>query len=262
MDIARGVLRALKDDRVPQAYGFANGLDLATQPALIDVFKEWLEAGYPLGNHTFHHGDLNALTAQEYIADIEQMDRWLEAGLQLSPFRHQRRVFRYPYLNEGETREKRQAIRSYLFTNGYKIAPVTIDVDDWAWNDAYTRCLAQHDTRAIARLRLGVVEAVARSVGMSRAAARRLLGRDIAHVLLVHMNALNAVMLHPILADLRARHVTFVSLDEALEDSVYEIDPTPPYRAGLTFLKQLAAARHVDIDSLRERAGIHGPWCD
>lgn len=32
---------------------------------------------------------------------------------------------RYPYLAEGDTLEKRNTIRSYLFKNGYRIAEVT-----------------------------------------------------------------------------------------------------------------------------------------
>jgi hypothetical protein len=35
MDLTRGVLKALKDNGLTQVYGFANGLDIGSEPALL-----------------------------------------------------------------------------------------------------------------------------------------------------------------------------------------------------------------------------------
>ena len=37
-----------------------------------------------------------------------------------------------PFLHEGETLEKREAVRRYLAEHRYAIAEVTIDAHDWA----------------------------------------------------------------------------------------------------------------------------------
>jgi peptidoglycan-N-acetylglucosamine deacetylase len=252
-DIARGVLRALKNNGVPQAYAFANGADIGDEPELIEVPKLWLKAGYPVGNHTYSHKNLNAITGEAYVDDIARMDRLIQVLSPLSPLVERRRVFRYPFLEEGGTLDKRNAVRKYLSDNDYKIAQVTLDYYDWAWNDAYTRCVTQHDEKSIAWLKVHVVEEAARNVRVSNALARLLFGRDIAHILLLHVGAFDAVMLDTILKDFRAKGVTFITLDEALDDPVYRIDPNRPYEGGRAFLNQIIESRDADTgDLLRE----------
>jgi peptidoglycan/xylan/chitin deacetylase (PgdA/CDA1 family) len=245
-DIARGVLRALKNNGVRQAYAFANGADVADEPELIEVPRMWLKAGYPVGNHTFSHKNLNEISSDAYVDDIARMDRLLQTLSPVSPVVERRRVFRYPFLEEGGTLEKRNAVRKYLFDNQYRIAQVTIDYNDWAWNDAYIRCTMQHDQTSIAWLKDHVGEDAARSVRESNTLARLLFGRDIPHVLLLHVSAFNAVMLDTILKDFRANGATFITLDEAFTDPIYEIDPKHAYEGGRSFLWQIVESRKVD----------------
>ena len=250
MDITRGVLRALKGNGLTQVYGFANGLSIDGESDLIDVLKEWLKAGYPVGNHSYSHADLDKVTAPEYIADIERMDVLLKTLSPVSPLIRQRHVYRYPYLDEGDTLEKRDAVRSYLFKNGYRIAEVTVDYYDWAWNAAYTQCLAQHDQKSITWLKAHVVDSAERNLRTSRTLSRQLFGRDIPEILLVHVGAFDAIMLDKILGDFRAHGVKFVTFDEALTDPAYKVNPNFAFKIGLTFLEQVAAARGLDIGDL------------
>lgn len=249
--IARGVSAALLRNRVPRAFAFANGQDIAADPGLREVLREWAAAGYPVANHGFSHADLNALTADAYVADIEKMDRLLESTLPAAP-RAERRVYRYPFLNEGDTLAKRNAVRQYLFSEGYRIAQVTVDYYDWAWNAAYHRCRVQQDGPAIEWLTAHVVESATGSMRAAKAMAARLFGRDIPHVLLVHVGAFDAVTLDAVLQNLRRQGVTFVPLDEALADPAYALNPDHASSIGLTFLEQVAAARVVDISDLQE----------
>jgi peptidoglycan/xylan/chitin deacetylase (PgdA/CDA1 family) len=245
-DIARGVLRALRNNGVRQAWAFANGTDIGDEPELIEVPRMWLKAGYPVGNHTYSHRNINDVTVQAYIDDIERMDRLIALLSPLSPLVERRHVFRYPFLEEGSTFEKRDAVRKFLFEKQYQIAQVTIDYNDWAWNDAYTRCVMQHDQKTIGWLKARVVEEAGRSVRASNMLARLLFGRDIAHILLIHVGAFNAVMLDTILKDFRAHGVTFITLDEALTDPAYQIDPHYLYEGGRGFLEQIVESRNVD----------------
>jgi len=43
------------------------------------------------------------------------------------------KFFRFPFLHEGDSYEKRNAVRQYLHERKYQLAPVTIDSNDWAW---------------------------------------------------------------------------------------------------------------------------------
>jgi hypothetical protein len=53
---------------------------------------------------------------------------------------------------EGDTLEKRRAVRAYLKEHGYRVAQVSLDFEDYAWNDAYSRCSAKGDEAAISWL--------------------------------------------------------------------------------------------------------------
>jgi peptidoglycan-N-acetylglucosamine deacetylase len=246
-DVSRGILKALKENGVDHAYGFTNGSFMDDSPEEIGILKEWLIAGYPLGNHTYNHPNLNSVTTSSYIADIAKQDRLLQTLATVSPLIQKRHMFRYPFLDEGSTLEKRNAVRAYLSGNGYRIAEVTIDYFDWAWTDAYARCVAKHDKKSIKWLKDHVAESADRHLHDSSANAKLLFNRDIAQILLVHIALFNALTLDKILKDWRAQGVQFVSLDEALSDPVYATNPNLAYEGGRSFLEQVAEARKIEL---------------
>src|SRR5467141_1087147 len=63
VDVARTILKALKDAHAPKVYGFINAKKLELHPEDIEVLKLWRGAGFPLGNHTYAHLSLNTSTA-------------------------------------------------------------------------------------------------------------------------------------------------------------------------------------------------------
>src|SRR5437870_4937117 len=68
--VARAVLKALRDNGISQAYGFANGYMEKYEGGVNQVLQLWLDAGYPLGNHTYDHLQLDKMSADSYIANI------------------------------------------------------------------------------------------------------------------------------------------------------------------------------------------------
>ena len=124
------LLRGLRRHRLP-AIGFVNEgkLDEISRPQQIANLEKWLDAGMDLGNHTFSHESPNTLGAQGYIQDIargEPVIRGLlkEHGKPLDWFRH-------PYLETGFPEAVKREIDSWLAAHGYRVAPVTIDANDW-----------------------------------------------------------------------------------------------------------------------------------
>jgi peptidoglycan/xylan/chitin deacetylase (PgdA/CDA1 family) len=244
-DVSRGILKVFKKNGIDHVYGFTNGTFMDDSPDEIGILKEWLIAGYPLGNHTYSHPNLNEVTANSYIADIAKQDRLLLTLATFSPLIQQRHMFRYPFLDEGSTLAKRNAVREYLARNGYRIAEVTIDYSDWAWTDAYARCVGKHDDKTIQWLKDHVAESADHHLRDSRTNAKLLFNRDIAQILLIHIALFNTVTLDKIVKDWRTQGVEFVSLDEALSDPVYAINPNLAYEGGRSFLEQVAEARKI-----------------
>lgn len=248
------IIAALRSNGVPGAHGFVTEAARAGIPEDDGVLRDWLAAGYDLGNHTFSHRHLNGMSAMDFIANIVRQDTALgQSGLRAS-----HRMFRYPFLDEGDTLEKRDAVRAYLASAGYTVAQVTVQYDDWAWTSAYTRCLGARDQDGIAWLHHHVGKAADARLRESRALARRVVGHDIPHILLIHPSAFTALSLAPILSRWREQGVTFVSLEQALADPTYRINPNVPDECaecsgqhGRPFLHQIARAHTIDVASLQ-----------
>jgi hypothetical protein len=151
--------------------------------------------------------------------------------------------FRYPFLWEGDTPDKRHAIREYLGANKYRVAQVTLDFDDYAWNPPYARCVAKKDTSAIELLKASYLRTASERIAEGQRMALAIYGRDIKHVLLLHLGAFDAVMLPQLLDLLKDRHFKLISLREAEQDPAYKSDPDLPLKWGGTLLEQMAQAK-------------------
>ena len=92
-------------------YGFVNVKHVADAPSSEAILRRWKEAGHLLGNHTYSHANLNRMSLSEYLTDLEKGEEVLK---RLEPDSGVWKVFRYPFLFEGDTSEKRDGVRQYL----------------------------------------------------------------------------------------------------------------------------------------------------
>ena len=126
VEIARDTLAVLKKRHVPAAYGFGNARKLEGTPDAAEALKLWA-AAKPVGNHTYSHMDLNPNPAEAFEREIELNEPALELVAAKDANWH---WLRYPYLREGDTVEKRRAVRAYLQAHQYRVAQVTLDWED------------------------------------------------------------------------------------------------------------------------------------
>ncbi|HEY0411718.1 MAG TPA: polysaccharide deacetylase family protein [Allosphingosinicella sp.] len=224
--VARRILAAFRDAGVPQVYGFVNGTRLEQDPGLERVLEAWRDAGYPLGNHTWSHASLDAVTAEQYEAELARNEPLL-ARLGGRTDWH---WFRYPFLAEGQDPAKRAAVRQALARRGYRIAQVSMSYGDYEFSEAYARCVAKGDGAGVAEVERSYMEAVESAVNRSRAVARAAFGHDIPYVLLTHISAMNARMMPRVLAFYRRAGFRFVTLERAESDPAYaaDVDPSRP----------------------------------
>src|SRR5258707_7677334 len=108
LEITQSILETLKHEKLPLVYGFINGGRGAEDPDSASVLKAWRKAGQPLGNHTWMHLDLNKETAEEFGAEVLK-NEWLLGSVNGKADWH---WLRYPYLHEGDTVDKRRAVRT------------------------------------------------------------------------------------------------------------------------------------------------------
>ena len=178
------------------------------------------------------------MSVPEYTADIERNEPVLSGLLQPPAFR----VFRFPYLQEGETAEKRDAVRSYLQQKRYRTAEVTVDFEDWAWNGPYVRCATAKDSAAVGQLAALYIKMAVRELKVAERLSARLFKRQVKHILLLHIGAFDAYMMDRLLAAYERQGVTFISLTEAMADPVYRTDSHYLSPIGRPLLRQLVRA--------------------
>ncbi len=244
----RTIIKVLKTEHMPPTYGFVNGFRTAQYPYQAELLREWLASGNPLGNHTWSHPELDKSSAQKYIHNIAEDEPLLQKLDPLGDWHW----FRYPYLEEGNTLAKREAVRSYLLDHHYKIAEVTLDFEDYMWNDAYARCAARRDDAAVASLHTSYLATADEYITYSRTLSQRLYGRDIPYVLLLHVGAFDAKMLPDLIALFRKRGFTFVTLPQAESDPAYSVDPKVAYPGGGLLMELAATTRNVALPNATE----------
>jgi len=248
-DVARKILTALKDANVPEAYGFINAGKLEKQPEEIKVLQLWREAGEPLANHTYDHMSLNSNTAAAFEENVEKDEPALKSLMGNKDWHW----LRYPYLDEGDTLEKRHAIRAYLKDRHYRIAQVSLDFEDYAWNGAYARCSDKKDAESIAWLKQSYLGTASEYMKLGRQLSQQLFGRNIKHVLLMHIGAFDAEMLPRLLEQMKQQGFTFITLRRAESDPAYKVDPDIVRHEGSPILEQLMDARHLQLPPHAEK---------
>lgn len=243
LSVATAVIKALKDAGVPPIYGFVNGFQAEQQPSSRAVLDAWRTAGYPLGNHSWSHMNLNEHPLDEFQTDVVRNESLLEGEMQGKEWRW----FRFPYLAEGNSEEKRAGIRKFLAQRGYKIAGVTMSFGDYLWNEPYARCSAKNDVQAIASMESSYLAAAQEELNYARSLSHMLYGRDIPYVLLMHIGAFDARMLPRLLKMYKSAGATFLTLEEAEKDPFYREDTDLTLPPGPDTLSQALAARSIPL---------------
>jgi peptidoglycan/xylan/chitin deacetylase (PgdA/CDA1 family) len=249
VQIARDTLAVLKVRHVPPAYGFINAKKLEGNPDAAEALKLWA-ATEPIGNHTYGHMNLNLNPADAFDREIEENEPALELLAAKDGNWH---WLRYPFLHEGDTVEKRRAVRAYLQAHGYRVAQVTLDWEDYLWNSAYARCEAKNDAQSIAWLKSSYLEIESSYLDLGRDLAKLVYGHDINHVLLLHLGAFSSAILPDALDLMQKKGFTLVTLEEAESDPVYEGDPDVGSKYGGTLLELWIEAKKVKFPAVMEK---------
>ena len=247
--IAGDTLALLKARHVPAAYGFINARKLEGNADAAEALKVWA-AAEPIGNHTYSHLDLNANPAEAFEREIEQDEPTLELLAAKDGNWH---WLRYPYLREGETVEKRRAVRAYLQAHQYRVAQVTMDWEDYLWNTAYARCVAKSDAKSIEWLRSSYLNIASQYLDLGREMATLVYGHDINHVLLLHLGAFSSTILPDALDLLKKKGFKLVTLEEAESDPVYAGDPDAGSKYGGSLLDQWMDARQIKYPAVAQK---------
>jgi peptidoglycan/xylan/chitin deacetylase (PgdA/CDA1 family) len=132
-----------------------------------------------------------------------------------------------------------------LQEHGYRVAQVSLDFEDYAWNDAYGRCSGKGDAAAIGWLKQSYLETAAEYIQLGREEQLIAFGHETPNVMLLHATAFTTLMLPDLLKQLRAEGFTFAALPDVEKDPTYALDPDAALKYGGTLPDQFMDSRHL-----------------
>ena len=193
----------------------------AVKPEGYALAKAWGEAGHAIGNHTMTHPDLHSATIS--LAQYEQ--EILDCDKIISTLPGYHKWFRFTYLREGNTPEKRDGIRAFLKEQGYSNAYVTLDTSDWRLDEKLRETLKANPKADLKPIHDAYLSHVRQRALAYRDLSQKLQGRDIAQVMLMHHNLINALWLGDVIQQFRDMGWTIIPPAQAYQDSVYQLMP-------------------------------------
>lgn len=211
-----------------------------------ELLAPWDKAGHMIGNHTYSHREYSApeTDVAAYQEDV------LRAEALLKEFPRFRKFFRFPMLKEGETVEKRDAMRTFLAQHGYRNGHVTIDNSDWAIDQRLTARIRKDPAADLKPYRDFYLEHVWARAQYYDALARRVVGRPISHTVLIHFNLLNGLFLGDLIEMFKRKGWQLIDADEAFTDRVFASNPKV-VPAGESIVWSLAKEKRKIAKSLR-----------
>ncbi len=239
----QAVLKTLADHKASAAL-FVIGRNAEDQNGM-SLLRSWDDAGHIIGNHTYSHRSLNSnVTAADYEQDIARAETIL---IGLKQFR---KMFRYPALREGDTAAKRDHVRAFLKSHGYRVGHVTIDNSDWIIDQRLTARLQKDPSADTKPYRDFYLEHMWDRGQYYDALSKRVLGRSVKHTVLMHFNLLNGLFLGDLIEMFRVKGWQLIDAEDAFKDSVFRAEPkTLP--AGESIVWALAKEKGTIAKSLR-----------
>jgi peptidoglycan/xylan/chitin deacetylase (PgdA/CDA1 family) len=247
--IATSLAAELRANDLEGTYGFVNASKLQNDPDAQQALHVWVDAGMNIGSHTWSHISLTSNSAEAFEKDIALNEEALAAYAGGRDWHW----FRYPFLWEGDTLDKRRAVRSYLREHGYRVAQVSLDFEDYAWNDAFARCSAKQDGAAIDWLKQSYLETATEYIRLGREEQQIAFGHEIPNVMLLHATAFTTLMLPDLVNMLRTQGFQFASLPDVEKDRAYALDPDAALKYGGTLPDQFMDSRHLPYPTFKPK---------
>jgi peptidoglycan-N-acetylglucosamine deacetylase len=215
---SKKILATLQKNKIKSAV-FVIGKTIDDDKSALKVLSAWDKEGHIIANHSYSHDDYNEkeATFETYSADI------LKAHELLKSFKNFHKLFRFPFLHEGNTKDKRDKILSFLKDQGYKNAYVTIDTGDWDISDRLDKELSINPKIDLQKYKKIYLNHIWKRAQFYNLLSEKVLGREVKHTLLLHNNLINALFLDDLIQLFRQNGWKVINAEEAFQDPVFNM---------------------------------------
>ena len=220
------LIAELKKHNINQAAFFATSSHLDKEG--IERLMAYANAGHIIANHTHTHPDINRLSLQDYLAEITQTHEILKEYPNFKPW------FRFPYLREGDTLEKRDGVRNYFKDNNYFNAYITLNNYDWYIENLFQDAIKKGEQVDFDKLKAFYIDVIIQGAEYYDELANQYLGRSPKHVILLHEMDITAMYVGDLADAFRAKGWQVVSPIEAYQDPIanYQTARVMKYNPG------------------------------
>jgi hypothetical protein len=156
-------------------------------------------------------------------------------------------------LREGGTEEAKAAATQVLADFGYQNVPVTIDNDEWKFNADYLKAINKKDTASAERIADQYLSHMQERAAHFQLLAQSELERDVDHILLIHLNRINADHFDRLLDWYASEGWSFITVEEAMNDPVYS---APDLYVGHEVCPKSSASLDERANSCEGKAAI------
>jgi peptidoglycan-N-acetylglucosamine deacetylase len=224
---------------VKQAVFFINPGRIDESNDFAAVMDAYTKAGHVLANHTADHLQLSSVSADTFLADVDEAEGWLKQQRGYRPW------FRFPELDEGgRDKAKRDAVRAGLKVRGLRYGYVTADGWDWKLESLAEKAAKSRQPLDVNALRDLYIETHVEAARFADTLGRKAMGRAPAQVLLLHDTDLAALYLGDLIKALRADGWKIITADEAYADPMGKAQPDLADTNG-TILQMIAREKKV-----------------
>lgn len=245
-EMNRRLLKTVTAHRIPALGLVVEGnLCERQRKALPQLLSVWLDSDLELGNHSFSHFDLNETPLARYQADVIRGEA--VTGRLLKQRGKLLKYFRHPFLHAGKDLKTKRAFDKFLIDRGYRVAPVTIDNQEWVFAEVYAIARERGDKTTAERVGTAYIAYMEEVFEFFERRSMEVVGYEIKQVLLLHANPLNAEYFDELVAMMKRRGYAFITLDQALKDPAYQLPDTYAGPKGLSWLHRWASTKGMKM---------------
>jgi peptidoglycan/xylan/chitin deacetylase (PgdA/CDA1 family) len=185
------------------------------------LVRSWSNRGHRIGNHTYTHPNYGS----KEISYEKFAREFLSTDSVISQYPGYIKMFRFPYLKEGDTQAKVDSFRLLLKRNQYRNGHVTIDASDWYINSRLVMRLRKKPRADIEGFKKYYLQHLFERAMYYEDLAFKITGRHINHTLLLHHNLAAALFVDDLIAMFKSKGWKVISAEEAYRDPIFEKQP-------------------------------------
>lgn len=185
------------------------------------ILVSWNNAGHKISNHTFSHPNYND---KDITLDILKSE-FLKNDSIIKKYSNYYPSFRFPYLKEGNTREKIDGFRNFLSEQGYRNGHVSVDASDWYIESRLLKRLKENPKADLSIFKHFYIQHIYDRAMFYDSLSFQLTNRRINHVLLLHHNLSAALFLDDLIQYFKDNEWDVLDADKAYLDTIYNNQP-------------------------------------